>query len=200
VAAGLADGALVDRGLTAAERRSFRSFRTVPLFLDADVVLGAPGEPLCRDGVALGTVAGWLQPGGAPPQPLVAPAMDDGAARPLFGAPPAEPPLRVLPEPAAVEAAARGEALALVAWSAARTALETRRVCAVPVGGVAPAEATIRDGSYPAARRVSWAYRRWPPRVGSRSERTAWLRFLRSGRLRAELGGGDGRRRLVLPG
>jgi hypothetical protein len=86
-----------------------------------------------------------------------------------------------------------------VSWSAARTALEAARVCAVPLDGVAPAEATIRDGSYPAARTVSWAYRRAMPRIDSRSERRAWLRYLRSERLRTELGGGDGRRRLLLP-
>jgi hypothetical protein len=195
VAAGRAEGALVDRPLTAAEARRFRA---VPLFLDADVVLAAPSDDLCRTGLAAAAVREWLQPGATPPRPVAVPVLDDGAARPVFGAPAAEPPVRVVPEPEAIEAAVRGEALALVAWSAARTALEHNRVCAVPLDGVAPTEATIVGARYPAARRVAWVHRRARPRIDSRSERRAWLRFLRSERLRDELAGGDGRRRLLL--
>ena len=166
--------AFVDRPLTAAEARSFAA---VPLWRDADVLVVRPDNPACQAGVSR-AAAGDLLAGRSRTWSVLgvpAPAAGGNAVhltvsslvdKPALSLQPfgvaRSPSARLDPGVHAIAAVADPAAVVAMPWSAARSYVEAGSACAVPVGGVAPSAATIRDGSYPGAYTVSWAYPRRP--------------------------------------
>jgi len=165
-------GLLADRGLTAAERRRFRE--VAPLYDDADVMVVAAGHPACQGitraqarSIVAGRTTRWSQiVSGASADAIKVRyrgSRDDADLR--FGARyiPRRGGRYVLSYPrgsrgsadGGQNAAASGDhsIAAVTAWSRFRP---QPGVCAVPLGGVTPSDATVVDHSYPEAFRVTY--------------------------------------------
>jgi hypothetical protein len=217
--AGVEGPGVIDRDPTPKERRRVNSRL---LWIDGDTLIVQPANPLCTLGTTLaqvrallrGRLTGWTDL--VPAWPAATPATIHGYAPIMlfddrevqFGIPAkngSDPAygksLALVHERVAIAAvAADPNAVASVAWSAARDALAAGTVCAVPVDGVAPNEVTLRDGSYPAAVHATLIYRStasrrltsWTPRT-----RRWYLKYLSSARVRHVLLTATDRRRLL---
>ena len=161
-------GIFLDRRLKRSERRHVRV--RADLGRDADVLAVSSGHPACTSGVsraaargiAAGTIRTWSQAG------IPTPASGDAIALRRAGSGVdrfVEPRFRagyVLPKGARAahngglsEAASGNFAIAAVtSWSRARTFRTT--TCAVPVGGAAPSDASVRALSHPDAYPISF--------------------------------------------
>jgi ABC-type phosphate transport system substrate-binding protein len=165
-------GLFADRRLTAAERKRFRD--VAPLYDDADVMVVAAGHPACRGitraqarSIVAGTTTRWSQiVGGATTDAISVRYRGSGASADLrFGAryvrrasgryTTSYPPGSRGSADGGLSAAASGDhsVAAVTAWSRFRT---QPGVCAVPLGGVAPTNATVVDHTYPEAFRVTY--------------------------------------------
>lgn len=188
---------VVDRRLTPAERRLFT---VEPLFTEADVLVAAPGSELCTRGLTRSRVQALLT-GTARGVRLAAPAAQGGGARPMFDVTPKG--VTLLPEQTLAVTVPAGVAAAAVGFQRARPAIESGRLCAVPVDGVAPTVASVRAGRYPVSRPVGLAFVNavWrSPRMGAYADgvRTRFLQLARGplGRAFLERAYGPG----MLPG
>jgi len=161
-------GIFLDRRLTAAERRHVQV--RADIGRDADVLAVGSGHPACASGVsravargiAAGTIRTWSAAG------VSTPASGDAIALRRAGSGVdrfVEPRFRAgirLPQGARAafdgglsEAASGNLAIAAVtSWSRARTFQGT--TCAVPVGGAAPRDASVRALSHPDAYPISF--------------------------------------------
>ena len=192
--------AFIERPLKARERRHFRS-RLV--WVDGDVLAVHPTDPLCRSGSSLGAVRDLLTaPAGG--RDIYVPAGLTGDPEHLFGLEWDRGPdaygrgIKAVGEGSAVAAVASSPgSVAAVAWSAARWALDAGRVCAVPLAGVAPTEATLRDRSYPAAVHAHLVYKRRNGFRGLGYAKRWYLNHLRSAETRELLATSRGRARLL---
>jgi len=171
--------AFIDRPLTAAEARDFA---TVPIWLDADALVVRPDNPACQKGLSTAAVRGVLSGRSRTWSALGLPASATGGNaihlivsslvdKPYLSLQPfgvkRSPTARLDPGTHAIAAAADPLALVAMPWSAARPYIDAGTACAVPVAGVAPSVATIRDGSYPGSYTVFWAYPRQPWQVAA---------------------------------
>lgn len=183
--------ALVDRPLTAAERRYAGS---ALVWIDGDVLAVHPANPLCPGGATLADVRALL----SGDRRGYAPAGLSGEPEPLFGLRSYGSAIRAVRESTALAAVGQDpDAVAAVAWSAAREPIASGAVCAVAIDGVAPTEATLRDRSYPAAVHMTYAYSRAAYR-GFFGYASRWYRgFLRSAKVRTLLQSARGRARLL---
>ena len=173
---------LADRKLTAAERRRFRE--VAPLYDEADVMIVAEGHPACRGitraqarGIVSGKITRWSQ--------IVSGAASD-AIRVHYRGPASSADLRFgaryvrlrsgryrnsyppgsrAVTDAGLGAAASGDqsVASVTAWSRARG---RSGVCAVPLDGVAPTNASVSNRSYPEAFRVTYVVPRRRIRFG----------------------------------
>jgi len=161
-------GIFLDRPLKATERRYVRV--RADLGRDADVLAVGRGHPACASGVsravvrgiAAGTIRTWSAAG------VPAPASGDAIAlrragsgvdrfvEPRFGAGIQMPQgARAAYDGGLSEAASGNPAIAAVtSWSRARSFQTT--TCAVPVGGTAPSDASVRALSHPDAYPISF--------------------------------------------
>jgi hypothetical protein len=163
-----AQGIFLDRRLTAAERRHVRV--RADLGRDADALAVGRGHPACAAGVsrsvargiAAGRVRTWSAAGVPTPASGDAIALrraGDGVDRfvePRFGAGARLPKgARAAHDGGLSEAASGSLAVAAVtSWSRARAFQQT--TCAVPVGGAAPTDASVRELSHPDAYPISF--------------------------------------------
>jgi len=170
-------GIFLDRRLTAAERRHMQM--RADLGRDADVLVVARGHPACASGVSRAAVRGiaagkirtWSAAGVPTPASGDAIALrraGDGFERfvePRFGAHVRLPlGARAARDGGVSEASSGNLAIAAVSsWSRARAFQGT--TCAVPVGGAAPSDASVRALSHPDAYPISFVTLR---RLGSR--------------------------------
>jgi len=161
-------GIFLDRRLTAAERRHMQM--RADLGRDADVLVVARGHPACASGVsraavrgiAAGTIRTWSAAGVPTPASGDAIALrraGDGFERfvePRFGAHVRLPlGARAARDGGVSEASSGNLAIAAVtSWSRARAFQGT--TCAVPVGGAAPSDASVRALSHPDAYPISF--------------------------------------------
>ncbi len=161
-------GIFLDRRLTAAERRHVQV--RADLGRDADVLVVGRGHPACASGVsraaARGIAAGRTRTWSAAGVPT--PATGDAIAlrragtgpersvEPRFGAGWRAPQgARATPDGGVSEAASGNLAIAAVtSWSRARAFQGT--TCAVPVGGTAPSDASVRALAHPDAYPISF--------------------------------------------
>ena len=162
------EGIFLDRRLTSAERRHVEV--RADLGRDADVLVVGRGHPACASGVSRaavrGIAAGKIRTWSAAGVPT--PASGDGIAlrragsgpervvEPRFGAGWQAPGgARAAPDGGLSEAASGNLAIAAVtSWSRARAFQRT--TCAVPVGGTAPSDASVRALSHPDAYPISF--------------------------------------------
>ena len=169
-------GIFLDRRLTAAERR-YVAVRA-DLGRDADVLAVRRGHPACASGVSLaaargiaaGTIRTWSAAGVPTPASGDAIALRragtgiDRSVEPRFGADWRLPAgARAASDGGLSEAASGNLAVAAItSWSRARAFQQT--TCAVPVGGAAPSDTTVRALSHPNAYPISFVTLR---RLGS---------------------------------
>ncbi len=161
-------GIFLDRRLTAAERRYVKV--RADLGRDADVLVVAREHPACGSGVsraaargiAAGTIRTWSAAG------VPAPSSGDGIAlrragdgidgfvEPRFGAGARMPRAARAARDGGLSEAASGNAAiaAVTSWSRARAFGAT--TCAVPVGGAAPDDASVRALVHPDAYPISF--------------------------------------------
>ena len=181
-------GIFLDRRLTAAERRHTRV--RADLGRDADVLAVQQGHPACASGVsravargiAAGTIRTWSAAGVPTPPSGDAIALrragtgTDGFVEPRFRAGPRLPKgARAAGDGGLSEAASGNLAVAAVtSWSRARAFQQT--TCAVPVGGAAPDDSSVRSLSHPDAYPVSFVTLRRLRSV--RPIVTAFLKYL----------------------
>jgi hypothetical protein len=193
--------AFVDRPLTRSQRKRWHSRLA---WIDGDVLAVNPANPLCTRGTTMAGARSLLTRAAA--GAYFAPAGLTGDPELLFGlqpgrsgASPYGPAVETVDEERAVAAVASDPgAVAFVAWSATRAALDAHTVCAVPLGGIAPSEATLRDGSYPATVRATYVWRRGHHAVTLPGwARTWYLRYLRSAKVEHLLETARGRDRLL---
>ncbi len=144
---------LVDRRLTAAERRVFT---VVPLWTDADVLLVEPGSALCKKGLTLRRVR-LLAGGKAGGLRLTVPVNRSGMGRSSFDVVPAKS-IRTAPETSLVASPVGVGEAAVVGFQLARPSLEAGTACAAPIDGVVPTVKTVRSGRYPVSRPVGFAF------------------------------------------
>ena len=156
-------GIFLDRRLTAKERRHVRV--RAELGRDADVLAVSRDHPACASGVsraaargiAAGTIRTWSAAGVPAPASGDAIALRragpgvEGSAEPRFGAPARVPRgAKAAFDGGLGQAASGNTAIAAVtSWSRARA--YQRTTCAVPVGGSAPDDASVRALSHPDA-------------------------------------------------
>jgi len=149
-------GIFLDRRLTTKERRHVRL--RADLGRDADVLAVTRGHPACAAGltrtaaqaIASGTIRTWSAAGVPVPEGGDAIALRragtgvEGSAEPRFGAAGRVPRgAKAAPDGGLGEAASGRTAIAAVtSWSRARAFQQT--TCAVPVGGSAPDDASVR--------------------------------------------------------
>ncbi|MGE0027678.1 MAG: hypothetical protein AB7O78_19930 [Thermoleophilia bacterium] len=185
---------LADRVLTRAESRRFTVLAEV--YRDADVLVVAAGHPACAGltrgqarSIASGRVTRWSQVvAGAPVDPIRVVHLIDSAGAPV-------PHLgtrwvgagvrwRVTYAPGAAGAADGGVGraaggdqgvAAITTWSRIRA--RTAGICAVPLGGVAPADDTVASLAFPEAFPVRLVVTRAVP--GRSAEARAHVRVLR---------------------
>jgi hypothetical protein len=182
------EGIFLDRRLKPAERRHVRV--RADLGRDADVLVVAQGHPACGSGVtravargiAAGTIRTWSKAGvPAPPSGNAIALRRAGTGIDRF----VEPRFRAggrLPRGARAaadgglsEAASGNLAVAAVtSWSRARAYQAT--TCAVPVGGAAPSDASVRALSYPDAYPITFVTLRRLRDVGPIA--AAFLKYL----------------------
>jgi hypothetical protein len=163
-----AEGTFLDRRLTTAERRHVRV--RADLGRDADVLAVGRGHPACASGVsradargiAAGTIRTWSAAGVPAPESGDAIALRragtgiERSVEPRFGAGWLLPSgARAARDGGLSEAASGNLAVAAVtSWSRARAFQQT--TCAVPVGGAAPDDTSVRALSYPDAYPISF--------------------------------------------
>ena len=181
-------GIFVDRRLTSAERRHLTVRKD--LARDADVLVVARDHPACATGVsraaargiATRTIKTWSAAGVPAPSSGDAIALRragtgvERAVEPRFGGSWKLPRgARAARDGGLGEAASGNQAVAAVtSWSRARA--YQRTTCAVPVGGVAPSDESVRALSYPAAYPITFVTLR---RLrSSRPIVTAFLKYL----------------------
>jgi hypothetical protein len=161
-------GIFLDRRLKRSERRHLKV--RIDLARDADVLAVNSGHPACASGVsraaargiAAGTIRTWSQAGVPTPDGGDAIALrragtgTDRFVEPRFGAGFKLPSgARAARDGGLSEAAAGGTAVAAVtSWSRARSFQGT--TCAVPIGGTAPTDASVRSLSHPDAYPISF--------------------------------------------
>jgi hypothetical protein len=161
-------GIFLDRRLTAAERRHVQV--RADLGRDADVLVVGRGHPACASGVSRAAVRGiaagrirtWSAAGVPTPASgdvIALRRAGDGferSAEPRFGARGRTPlGARAARDGGVSEAASGNLAIAAVtSWSRARAFQAT--TCAVPVGGAAPSDASVRALSHPDAYPISF--------------------------------------------
>src|SRR5215213_7716475 len=161
-------GIFLDRRLKAAERRYVEA--RVDLGRDADVLAVGRGHPACASGVsravvrgiAAGTIRTWSAAGVPAPASGDAIALRRAGSRvdrfvePRFGAGIQMPQgARAAYDGGLSEAASGNPAIAAVtSWSRARSFQTT--TCAVPVGGTAPSDGSVRALSHPDAYPISF--------------------------------------------
>jgi hypothetical protein len=151
------EGIFVDRSLTKRERRHTRV--RVDLGRDADVLAVTRGHPACATGlsradaraIAKGRIRTWSAAGVSVPGAdaiALRRAGDGRSVEPRFGHSPRLPAgARGVPDGGLSEAAAGNLRIAAVtSWSRARSYQQT--TCAVPVGGAAPDDASVRALSH----------------------------------------------------
>lgn len=184
-------GVFLDRRLTTRERR--RLAMRADIGRDADVLAAAIGHPACLSGVsrpvARGIAAGRIRTWSAAGVPV--PASGNAIAlrragtaagrfgEPRFGAPSKVPAgARVAWDGGLSEAASGDLAIAAVtSWSRARAFQTT--TCAVPVGGAAPTDASVRALSHRDAYPISFVtLKRLGLRPGVRPITAAFLKYL----------------------
>jgi hypothetical protein len=157
------EGIFVDRRLTAKERRHVKV--AVDLARDADVLVAGRGHPACASGVsratargiAAGRIRSWsaagvpTPPGGNTIALRRAGTGVERSVEPRFGAGSRLPQgARAAADGGLSEAASGNLAIAAVtSWSRARSYRTT--TCAVPVGGAAPTDDSVRALSHPDA-------------------------------------------------
>ena len=162
------EGTFLDRRLTAAERRHLEV--RLDLGRDADVLAVRRGHPACASGVsrtaargiAAGTVRTWSAAGVPTPPGGDAIALRragpgiPGLAEPRFGADWRLPTgARTASDGGLSEAASGNLAIAAVtSWSRARAFQQV--TCAVPIGGAAPDDTSVRALSHPDAYPISF--------------------------------------------
>ena len=161
-------GIFLDRRLTAAERRHVRV--RADLGRDADVLAVHRGHPACGSGVsraaargiAAGTIRTWSAAGVPTPPSGDAIALRragtgiERSVEPRFRAGARLPKsAKAAPDGGLSEAASGNLAIAAVtSWSRARAFQQT--TCAVPVGGAAPSDTSVRALAHPDAYPVSF--------------------------------------------
>lgn len=184
-------GVFLDRRLTAAERRHL--VVRAEIGRDADVLAVATGHPACASGVsraaARGIAAGRISTWSAAGVPV--PASGDAivlrragpgierAAEPRFGAPAQAPRASQIARDGGLSEAASGDlAIAgVTSWSRARAFSVT--TCAVPVGGTAPTDVSVRALTHRDAYPISFVtLRRLDLRPGVRPVTAAFLKYL----------------------
>ena len=182
------EGVFVDRPLRAAERRHVRV--RADIGRDADVLVARRGHPACASGVsratargiAAGTIRTWSKAGVPTPSSGDAIALRrvgtgvDRLVEPRFGAGARLPRgARASPNGGLSEAASGNLAIAGVSsWSRARAYQTT--TCAIPVGGAAPNDASVRALSHPDAYPITFVTLRRLGRV--RGVAAAFLEIL----------------------
>lgn len=150
-------GAYADRALTGAERRTFEVLADIGR--DADVLVVKAGHPACAGlsfaqvrAIAAGRTTSWSQVGMAPSGASDRIALRHTVVRGLF-----EPRFGQGKKPAAAkgradggiaDASKDGAVAGVTSWSRARF---RSGICTVPIGGVAPTNASVHSLSYPAA-------------------------------------------------
>ena len=160
-------GIFLDRRLKASERRTVR---VADLGRDADVLAVSSGHPACASGVsrvaargiASGTIRTWSQAGVPTPESGDTIALRragtgvDRFVEPRFRAGYRLPTgARAVPNGGLSEAASGNLSIAAVtSWSRARAFQGT--TCAVPVGGTAPSDVSVRALSHPDAYPISF--------------------------------------------
>jgi hypothetical protein len=183
-----------DRDLTSAERKRFDVL--LDLGRDADVLVVNRDNPVCASGLSLaqarpiaqGTITRWSQvttlPAGQPDAIARHVRGEDGYAQPRFGVAP-RPKHAVVELDGGVQAAYYDRAaVAVTSWS--RVWAYTSSVCAVPIDGVAPTDASVFNRSYSQAYPIEVAlahHRRTDPQ--GRAMVAASIDFLRSRRAAA---------------
>ena len=197
-------GLFADRRLSAAERKRFRE--VAPLYDDADVMVVAAGHPACQGitraqarRIVAGTATRWSQiVSGANTDAISVRYRGSGARADLrFGARyvrrasgryrPSYPTGSRGSADGGLSAAASGDhsVAAVTAWSRFRT---RPGVCAVPLDGVVPTNATVVDHSYPEAFRVTYVVPRRRIRFGvDRRADQIVQEFMRSAKAKAAL-------------
>ena len=188
-------GGFVDRRLTAKQRR--RLVVRVDLGRDADVVVVAAGHPACgagltvaqARGIARGAITRWSQvvalaPGAPDAIAVRVEQTSTGGKVPRWGVIEDRKfakGTRAAADGGLGQVASGDQALAaLTSWTRARA---YRGVCAVPIGGVAPTDASVFELRYPAAFPISYVAARRPFRSStlSRAMMTGFVDWLRSG-------------------
>jgi hypothetical protein len=184
-------GVFLDRRLTARERRHLTV--RAELGRDADVLAVAAGHPACASGVsraaargiAAGRIRTWSAAGVPVPASGNAIALRragngiERSAEPRFGAPPRAPAgARAVWDGGLSEAASGDLAIAAVtSWSRARAYGTT--TCAVPVGGAAPTDASVRALAHRDAYPISFVtLKRLGLRPGVQPITAAFLKYL----------------------
>jgi hypothetical protein len=156
-------GIFLDRRLTAKERKHVRV--RADLGRDADVLVVTRSHPACAAGVsraavrgiAAGTIRSWSAAGVPVPEGGDAIALRragsgaEGFVEPRFGAGPKLPRGARAAFDGGIGQAASGDTAiaAVTSWSRARAAQQA--TCAVPVGGAAPDDGSVRALSHPDA-------------------------------------------------
>ncbi len=168
-------GGFVDRRLTAKQRK--RLAVRADLGRDADVLVVAKDHPACgagltasqARGIARGSITRWSQvvavPAGAPDAIAVRTEVGSAGEKvPRWGVRDGRkyaPGARGAADGGLAQAAGGDQAVAgLTSWTRARAYAST--VCSVPIGGVAPTDATVFGLSYPAAFPISYVVPRSP--------------------------------------
>ena len=184
-------GFFADRRLTATERRRFDVL--VDLARDGDVLVVHRDNPVCASGLTLaqargiarGAITRWSQVATLPagqPDAIVQRLIGTGAyAQPRFGAP-EKPGTKPVMRDGGVSLIAGGNraVAAVTGWTQVRN---DSRLCAVPINGIAPTDATVHALEYPAAYPISYVMHR--KRRRDREGRAlvrGFVRFLRSER------------------
>ena len=184
-------GVFLDRPLTAAERRHLAV--RADIGRDADVLAVAIGHPACASGVsraaargiAAGRIVSWSAAGVPAPASGNTIALRRAGtglerfAEPRFGAPARAPRGAGIAQDGGLAEAASGDLAiaAVTSWSRARAFQAT--TCAVPVGGAAPTDASVRALTHRDAYPISYVtLKRLGARTGVRPITAAFVKYL----------------------
>ena len=189
-----------DRELTAREKRSFKVL--ADLMREADVLVVAKGHPACNGltreqarRIARGDVTRWSQvlgalPEGQPDQIALRylQRSKDLHAEVRFGVTRYPSGARGDLNGGLVQAGKGDRAVAgVTSWSDVRRGWQ-QRICAVPLDGVAPSDATVMDRSYPEAFRITLVAlkkRQWSPLA--RELRMRYVKTMTSAKVKQQL-------------